>query len=309
MADELNEGQFWLPPKLLSQDHDESEFHAELTKRLDQYTTRKTGIFQEQFPTHINVPWRTSYQKTDRLWNIATSPQSTLCNAMGGYNSKQASSRGSPNCLSPPYEEAKNMEATELLYAAAGEVTRLQQKPLLCPNQEFKQQKWMKKKQKSVQYMQQVQQDDETRNGNGFSPSAWPALKKTQFSEQPTPAGSGMKAVFLGNQITKSERSGTGVFLPRPAGSWNNQSPEIARKKPGYSTVLLPERVVQALNLNLGAIETPNQLNKNGFFHQQYDAALKNREHVARAHAQQRRDMARSTLTHNELQLPQEWTY
>lgn len=48
---------------------------------------------------------------------------------MGGYHSKQASSRGSPNCSTPPYEEIKNknMEATELLYAAAEEVTRLQQ--------------------------------------------------------------------------------------------------------------------------------------------------------------------------------------
>lgn len=86
--------------------------------------------------------------------------------------------------------------------------------------------------------MQQVHLD-ETRYSNitghapGFSLSAWPTPKKSQFQEQPTPAGSGMKAVFLGNQITKSERSGTGVFLPRQAESWKNPSPEVARKKPG----------------------------------------------------------------------------
>lgn len=96
----------------------------------------------------------------------------------------------------------------------------------------------MKKNQKALQNMEQVQQD-ETRNGNstghapGFSPSAWPTLKKSQFYEQTKVAGSGMKAVFLGDRSTKSERSGTGVFLPRPAGSWNSLSPEIARKKLG----------------------------------------------------------------------------
>lgn len=55
-----------------------------------------------------------------------------------------------------------------------------------------------------------------------------------------------MRAVFLTPSGPKRERNGTGVFLPRPAGA-----PAEPKKKTGCSTVLVPARVVQALNLNL----------------------------------------------------------
>ncbi|KDP21468.1 hypothetical protein JCGZ_21939 [Jatropha curcas] len=58
--------------------------------------------------------------------------------------------------------------------------------------------------------------------------------------------GPGMQAVFLDSGKTSC---GTGVFLPRRAGS-NLQS----SKKPACSPVLLPARVVQALNLNVHEI-------------------------------------------------------
>lgn len=57
--------------------------------------------------------------------------------------------------------------------------------------------------------------------------------------------GSGMRAVFLGSPGSR-ESGGTGVFLPRRIGS----GPDIKRK-PACSTVLLPSRIVQALNLNV----------------------------------------------------------
>ncbi|THG07879.1 hypothetical protein TEA_009576 [Camellia sinensis var. sinensis] len=60
-------------------------------------------------------------------------------------------------------------------------------------------------------------------------------------------AGNGMQAVFLDSSSSAQTRScGTGVFLPRKAGS-----PFHPTKKPGCSPVLLPSRVVQALNLNV----------------------------------------------------------
>jgi hypothetical protein len=58
--------------------------------------------------------------------------------------------------------------------------------------------------------------------------------------------GSGMRAVFLGSGGSGRESSGTGVFLPRCAGN----GPELKRK-PVCSTVLLPSRIVQVLNLNV----------------------------------------------------------
>ncbi|KAL6841341.1 hypothetical protein ACP4OV_028859 [Aristida adscensionis] len=80
----------------------------------------------------------------------------------------------------------------------------------------------------------------------GLSPAAWPPLQKAQQHHAPAPPAVGMRAVFLSPHGAKSERTGTGVFLPRPAGA-----PAEPRKKSGCSTVLVPARVVQALNLNI----------------------------------------------------------
>ncbi|KAF0923973.1 hypothetical protein E2562_007792 [Oryza meyeriana var. granulata] len=77
-----------------------------------------------------------------------------------------------------------------------------------------------------------------------MSSTAWLPLQKQQHSL--APAAGGMRAVFLTPPGAKRERNGTGVFLPRPAGA-----PAEPKKKTGCSTVLVPARVVQALNLNL----------------------------------------------------------
>ncbi|CAN0926458.1 hypothetical protein LINGRAHAP2_LOCUS35350 [Linum grandiflorum] len=78
----------------------------------------------------------------------------------------------------------------------------------------------------------------------GISNSAWPSLQQAQ--QQGSVAGSGMRAVFLGNPGGKRECAGTGVFLPRRTGV-----AEPRRKSACSTTVLLPARVVQALELNL----------------------------------------------------------
>ncbi|KAG6544868.1 hypothetical protein Mapa_013558 [Marchantia paleacea] len=58
--------------------------------------------------------------------------------------------------------------------------------------------------------------------------------------------GSGMRAVFLGSAGSGRESGGTGVFLPRCIGGASDH-----RRKPACSTVLLPSRIVQVLNLNV----------------------------------------------------------
>ncbi|CAL5095267.1 unnamed protein product [Urochloa decumbens] len=84
----------------------------------------------------------------------------------------------------------------------------------------------------------------------GLNPAAWPPLQKPPQQQQPhqapAPPAVGMRAVFLSPPGAKRERNGTGVFLPRPAGA-----PAEPKRKTGCATVLVPARVVQALNLNL----------------------------------------------------------
>ncbi|CAK9199483.1 unnamed protein product [Sphagnum troendelagicum] len=92
----------------------------------------------------------------------------------------------------------------------------------------------------------------------------WPGLKKgcnkgqyrsERFMDYNSPQwtaangqGSGMRAVFLGSGGGSGrESSGTGVFIPRCAGN----GPELNRKPACSTTVLLPSRIVQALNLNV----------------------------------------------------------
>ncbi|CAA2986527.1 Hypothetical predicted protein [Olea europaea subsp. europaea] len=90
-------------------------------------------------------------------------------------------------------------------------------------------------------YKQMVQN-----NGSSIASSmdAWSSVQQSQNHQQ---SGSGMKALFLGDPGTKKERTGTGVFLPRGVGG-----PTETPKK----SVLSPDRVVQALNMNLKSMDS-----------------------------------------------------
>ncbi|XP_021289286.1 uncharacterized protein LOC110420335 [Herrania umbratica] len=186
--------------------------------------------------------------------------------------------------------------------------------------QQLKQQQLMKQQNASVWGVQKQQHQhhhhvvqNRGRNSNsnrplGLSPSAWPPLQQPQQQQQqPQPQnGSGMRAVFLGNPTAKRECAGTGVFLPRRIGT-----PGETRKKPACSTVLLPARVVQALNLNLDEIGAQPQLHPrfNASFTADSDAALRLRSggNVFSNHKQ--RNFRPQQGMSQEVRLPQEWTY
>lgn len=119
--------------------------------------------------------------------------------------------------------------------------------------------------------------------------------------------GPGMQAVFL-DSGRRSE--GTGVFLPQTP-SANAQS---NRKKPACAPVLLPSRVVQALNLNVQALglqiprrpdtkEKPNNVECN---------LVKNRDDkdaTQRCVVLQSQSSSSSSSASSDLLLPKEWTY
>ncbi|EES01757.1 hypothetical protein BDA96_03G385000 [Sorghum bicolor] len=129
-----------------------------------------------------------------------------------------------------------------------------------------------------------------------LSASAWPPLKKSQPQPPASPAA-GMRALFLTPPGAKRECAGTGVFIPRQAGA-----PAEPKKKPACSPVLLPARVVQALNLNVEDLGA-RPIYPGGFV-LDHDA-LVSRSNALLA--------SRSSQLHGassrEVNLPQEWTY
>ncbi|CAL9765154.1 unnamed protein product [Musa acuminata subsp. burmannicoides] len=143
-----------------------------------------------------------------------------------------------------------------------------------------------------------------------LSPSAWPPLRKPPPQQQQPPLpGSGMRAVFLHNAGSRKESAGTGVFLPRTVGKKIEP-----RKKTGCSTVLVPDRVVQALNLNLK--EFAAQPRFPGGFVLTHDA-LVGRSSAGLSHQRRKHnltasptpDAAVATAATHDIGLPQEWTY
>ncbi|MCD7472904.1 hypothetical protein HAX54_014321 [Datura stramonium] len=170
-----------------------------------------------------------------------------------------------------------------------------------------------------VQYPvnQNQQQLAQSRGQNGVarpmnsSISGWPTLQQSKSLQQQP--GSGMHAVFLGNPGPKRECAGTGVFLPRRMGTQTE-----TRKKQGCSTVLLPDRVVQALNLNLKAMDVRHQNQVQARCYQggsglTPSSGSKYPNNIAVE--QQRRNLrtgnaySQPATMSQELLLPQDWTY
>lgn len=127
----------------------------------------------------------------------------------------------------------------------------------------------------------------------------------------PPPNGSGMRAVFLGAPGGKRECAGTGVFLPRQAGGTISDT----RKKPACSTVLVPARVMQALNLNLDDMYVqriqplqlqsryPSVLNAG-----KNDVSVRIRSETLVSQQKPNLRAAVPAVNH-DIGLPQEWTY
>ncbi|KAL4557990.1 hypothetical protein LXL04_036186 [Taraxacum kok-saghyz] len=281
---------------------DEEDYLNELSRKLAQSTL--DDIF-----------WKTDSKPTS---GMARSPQSTLCGC------KQMATRVSPNSVSPAPPVNRTETAWDLLYAAAGEVERFRtgeevrstfsnpkrnhiapQPPQRIPSPNFQLQaaQQLKQQQHHQQQQQQYRQfmppTRGSTGGGNMKPvalplSSWPTLQQSQQQNQQPPPGSGMRAVFLGNPTTKRECTGTGVFLPRQIGA-----PTEPRKKRGCSTVLLPDRVLHALNLNLEARNSSN----GGLSCPDYDAELRHRRSVLMGAEQRRRQVEK------DLQLPHEWTY
>lgn len=176
---------------------------------------------------------------------------------------------------------------------------------------------WQAQLQKQHHHQQQIL--SRVRNNNvaggrplGLPQSSWPPLQVQSQQHRQHQAQqntvSGMRAVFLdGSASVKRECAGTGVFLPRRYGS-NNHNTHDPRKKSGCSTVLLPAKVVQALNLNFDDTQSHVQPLHftNPSFASNYDALVARRNALL---AQARRNYRPEGGLNHEGRLPQDWTY
>ncbi|KAH7577528.1 hypothetical protein ACOSP7_001542 [Xanthoceras sorbifolium] len=141
---------------------------------------------------------------------------------------------------------------------------------------------------------------------------AEPFLQQTKTSSRPhhrskyqsnwAIKGSGMQAIFLDS----GKRScGTGVFLPQRVGT--NFQPN---KRPACSPVLLPSRVVQALNLDVHTIGlqiSPRQDSKTNSKGGECNSTTKNKS--GNGVSANRCVISQNQSSSPEIFLPKEWTY
>ncbi|XP_076901778.1 uncharacterized protein LOC143556311 [Bidens hawaiensis] len=150
MAQELADGEFWLPPEFLNDEDILMGFtqkpkpevpavgfnkgcsgfygsgfypNSDLNSPVESESDEEDYLngFTQKFAN--NLKFENTHSKATRV--MAGSPQSTLCGCKNG------SSRGSPNCVSPPSPAAGaklNQPSLDVLYAAAGEVDRMSSK-------------------------------------------------------------------------------------------------------------------------------------------------------------------------------------
>ncbi|CAL0322137.1 unnamed protein product [Lupinus luteus] len=117
--------------------------------------------------------------------------------------------------------------------------------------------------------------------------------------------GPGMRAIFIGGSGSTS--SGTGVFFPRSA-TTNLPSQSTTKKQgKGCATVLIPSRVVQALQLHFHQMSTTSG-SKSGAFPPLHEVVVNDMGGIYSLQTQQSEEVPENIMQ-NETILPQEWTY
>lgn len=131
-------------------------------------------------------------------------------------------------------------------------------------------------------------------NGGRARTNPWTQAQPQAQSHQQVGSGTRM---FSRGSDSGSGSCGTGVFLPR--GIWYSSE---SRKKPGCSTVFIPARVVQALQLHFDQMGAPSRTNACGF-------PLQNGGNGSNTKQIKRQSRKVPAMSQREMGLPQEWTY
>ncbi|CAI0540378.1 unnamed protein product [Linum tenue] len=194
-------------------------------------------------------------QMADSMFSEFDDLMSTIHPAKNSIQEEADKLEKQGNFKGPVEQESNTNVNVNGVFIDSSPVSELQKKQALIDEQiRSVQLQRLKQDQTTRKPKQQQQQQGKGSRGNrsknralaneaankGQNPSSW-----TTPPQQPRPAVT--RAVFLGDP-GRVGSAGTGVFLPR--GTGNPTNPAESRKKPGYSTVLMPARVVQALKLH-----------------------------------------------------------
>lgn len=235
----------------------DEDFITELTHQMSQF------MLQEDIDDSFDFSSIASQSHNSELsWDLISSPDSTLWSPV---SCNQGSSEGSSQNSSPPATPCwKTKTYANVVKGVEKNTKKLKETATSKQNhgsdiQSFKSSNidrfsshkaLIEEQIKAIElrnkhYIKQQQHALSQKQGNGGNCTR-PRPHLTRPAPLQTSGGGMMQAVFLGGS---GSRSGTGVFLPR-AGTVVAPSESTKKKGKGCSTVLIPARVVQALQLH-----------------------------------------------------------
>ncbi|XVF19966.1 hypothetical protein REPUB_Repub11eG0157000 [Reevesia pubescens] len=291
---------------------EEDDYIGELNRQMAQY------MLQDEDNKH------------EKSWGLSGSRESTLWSQLGSnHNSYVGPSREPSPPLTPMIGNFEKMLINEepatynsIQVFRRNPNTGFQSKQALIDDQIRAIQFYKLKQDQAMKQMEQKPKikhhQSKGRISGGFnngqklasnSNNPWYNLQQQQQQQQQSnqqlqAVGSDMMAVFLNASESTNGSCGTGVFLPRGMGT-----PCESRKKQGCATVLIPARVVQALKLHFEKTGVPSRFTNSGF-PLQHDACLSGKNNNNSMYSQQKgQSRTVPAMNHQEMDLPQEWTY
>lgn len=274
MAEELEVGEFWLPPELLEdgfavekeelqpgevavgmeRDGEEEDYMDGLTRRMTQSFLQDD---KEEEEAKMEAAWPSPWEQ----WK---GDEWTLFQETGGWVAASAKLNWGPRRQCPEKNSVPGRCFAAPLNAHyhwdAARVFQLRQQQFAAA--------W----------------ERQTVTSRGRAGGRGAPLRQLQHRHLP---GAGMRAVFLLRSGERKEPVGTGVFLPRTA--TRNTERKTNSDAAVCPAVLIPAKVAQALNLNVENFPSGFVL--------QHDAFV------------ERRKEASATAVPVSSGLPQEWTY
>ncbi|KAK2371077.1 hypothetical protein QL285_084065 [Trifolium repens] len=276
----------------------DDDFITELTHQMSRFMLQEDDDHHSfDFSSNPELPWDVTSSPDSTLW----SPVS--CNQGSSEGSSQEPSPPATPCWKTTTYAEKAISKHNIDHGVLSSHKALIQEQIKAieVKQHYINDIKKQHEQHALSPKQNETKEEIEKKGNGRNNRVLPRLPR------PTPLqiGGGMRAVFIGDS---GSRNGTGVFLPR--GGIVVAPSELTKKKQGKgcSTVLIPARVVQALQLHFDKTSAMSRGPKVVDFPPLRDLVLSNREGMYSLDENQQSTKSPNDVQ-NDMILPNEWTY